>query len=157
MWKASAMRTSKKRSFAVFLILVFVILSALALPGCREYDGRMDIAYFFKTEPEKAVIDFLECLNQKDPDYIYSNFLLSSEKSSVSQEKYMEEFNKILKEIDGVKTTKTVYLGYEQEVSKVVAEFEIVYYNGEIKQYKKYFYLIEESNSWRIIFEKTFI
>jgi len=134
-----------------------MLLSALLLSGCREYDGRMDIAYFFKTEPEKAVIDFLECLNQKDSDYIYSNFLLSSEENSVSREEYMEEFEEILKEIERVKTTKTVYLGYEKELSKVVAEFEITYHDGEIKQYKKYFYLIEEGSIWKIIFEKTFI
>ncbi len=151
------MRSSKKRIIVIFVILVFVLLYALLLSGCREYDGRMDIAYFFKTEPEKAVIDFLECLNQKDPDYIYSNFLLSSEKNSVSREKYMEEFEEILKEIERVKTTKTVYLGYEKELSKVVVEFEITYHDGEIKQYKKYFYLIEEGSIWKIIFEKTFI
>ena len=151
------MRFSKKRLIVILMILMVMLSSVLFLSGCREYDGRMDIAYFFKTEPEKAVIDFLECLNQKDTDYIYSNFLLSSEKSSVSREKYTEEFEVILKEIDGTKTTKTVYLGYEQEMSKVVAEFEITYLNGEIKQYKKYFYLIEEGSSWKIIFEKTFI
>jgi len=148
---------SFKKRFIVILMMLMFILSSVLLSGCREYDGRMDIAYFFKTEPEKAVIDFLECLNQKDPDYIYSNFLLSSEKSSVSREKYMEEFEEMLKEIDRIKTTKTVYLGYEQEMSKVVAEFEITYYDGEIKQYKKYFYLIEEGSNWKIIFEKTFI
>ena len=151
------MRSYKKRLIVILMILVVMLSSVLFLSGCREYDGRMDIAYFFKTEPEKAVIDFLECLNQKDTDYIYSNFLLSSEKSSVSREKYTEEFEVILKEIDGTKTTKTVYLGYEQEMSKVVAEFEITYLNGEIKQYKKYFYLIEEGDSWKIILEKTFI
>ena len=151
------MRSSKKRFILILTILMVMLSSVLFLSGCREYDGRMDIAYFFKTEPEKAVIDFLECLNQKDTDYIYSNFLLSSEKSSVSREKYTEEFEVILKEIDGIKTTKTVYLGYEQEMSKVVAEFEITYHNGEIKQYKKYFYLIEEGNNWKIILEKTFI
>lgn len=148
---------SFKKRFIVILMMLMFILSSVLLSGCREYDGRMDIAYFFKTEPEKAVIDFLECLNQKDPDYIYSNFLLSSEKSSVSREKYMEEFEEMLKEIDRIKTTKTVYLGYEQEMSKVVAEFEITYHDGEVKQYKKYFYLIEEGSNWKIIFEKTFI
>ena len=151
------MRSSKKRFIVILTILMVMLSSVLFLSGCREYDGRMDIAYFFKTEPEKAVIDFLECLNQKDTDYIYSNFLLSSEKSSVSREKYTEEFEVILKEIDGTKTTKTVYLGYEQEMSKVVAEFEITYLNGETKKYKKYFYLIEEVGSWKIILEKTFI
>ncbi|MES0340861.1 MAG: NTF2-like N-terminal transpeptidase domain-containing protein [Candidatus Humimicrobiaceae bacterium] len=151
------MRSSKKRFIVILMIPVLMLSSVLFLSGCREYDGRMDIAYFFKTEPEKAVIDFLECLNQKDTDYVYSNFLLSSEKSSVSREKYTEEFEVILKEIDGIKTTKTIYLGYEQEMSKVVAEFEITYLNGEIKQYKKYFYLIEEGGSWKIILEKTFI
>jgi len=151
------MRTYKIRFIVILMILVFMLSSVLLLSGCREYDGRMDIAYFFKTEPEKAVIDFLECLNQKDPDYIYSNFLLSSEKNSVSREKYMEEFEEILGEINRVKTSKTVYLGYEQEMSKVVAEFEITYRTGEVKQYKKYFYLIEEGNNWKIILEKTFI
>ncbi|MEE8324148.1 MAG: NTF2-like N-terminal transpeptidase domain-containing protein [Candidatus Humimicrobiaceae bacterium] len=151
------MRTCKIRFIVILIILVFMLSSVLLQSGCREYDGRMDIAYFFKTEPEKAVIDFLECLNQKDPDYIYSNFLLSSEKNSVSREKYMEEFEEILGEINRVKTSKTVYLGYEQEMSKVVAEFEITYRTGEVKQYKKYFYLIEEGNNWKIILEKTFI
>ncbi len=151
------MRTYKIRFIVILMIVVFMLSSVLLLSGCREYDGRMDIAYFFKTEPEKAVIDFLECLNQKDPDYIYSNFLLSSEKNSVSREKYMEEFEEILREINRVKTSKTVYLGYEQEMSKVVAEFEITYRTGEVKQYKKYFYLIEEGNNWKIILEKTFI
>ncbi len=68
------MGSFKKRIIVIFVILVFILLSVLPQSGCREYGGRMDIAYFFKTEPEKAVIDFLECLNQKDPDYIYSNF-----------------------------------------------------------------------------------
>ena len=107
------MRFSKKRFIVILMMLIFSFSSVLLLSGCREYDGRMDIAYFFKTEPETAVIDFLECLNQKDTDYIYSHFLLSSEKNSVSREKYTEEFEEILKEIEGVKTTKTVYLGYE--------------------------------------------
>lgn len=151
------MRTSKKRSIVIMMILVFTISSVFFISGCREYDGRIDIAYFFKTEPEKAVIDFIECLNQKDAEYIYYNFLLSSEKNSVSREKYMEEFEEILREIERIETSKTVYLGYEQEMSKVVAEFAITYHNGEIKQYKKYFYLIEEGNSWKIILEKTFI
>ena len=147
----------KNRSAILLIILVFVLVSSIQLAGCREYDGHLDVAYFFKTEPEKAVIDFLECLNQKDPDYIYSNFLLSSERGSASREKYMEEFTKILQDIDGIKTTKTVYLGYEKDISKVVAEFEVTYQNGEKKQYKKYFYLIEENKNWKIILEKTFI
>ena len=135
------------------IILVLITL----FTGCREYDGRLDIAYFFKTEPEKSVIDFLECLNQKDAEYIYQNFLHSSEKSSVSREKYVEEFGKILFEVEGVRIIKTVYLGYEKEMSKVVAEFDVIYKNGETKQYKKYFYLTEEGNSWKLILEKTFI
>ena len=52
---------------------------------------------------------------------------------------------------------KPDYLGYEKEMSKVVAEFDVSYRNGEVKKYKKYFYLIEENNHWKIIFEKTFI
>ena len=131
--------------------------SLFIFSGCRNYDGRFDIVYFFKTEPEKAVIDFLESLNQKDAEYIYNNLILSGDKNSISREKYLEEFSKILEDIVSVAVTRTVYLGYENEMSKVVAEFDVTYRDGEVKDYKKYFYLLEENNSWKIIFEKTFI
>ena len=147
----------KKKLFLFLIIILILQVSFLSFTGCRNYDNHFDIAYFFKTEPEKTVIDFLEALNQKDVDYIYSNLLLSSDKNSISREKYTEEFNEILGDVSGVRIVRTVYLGYENEMSKVVAEFEVIYQNDEIKEYKKYFYLVQENNLWKIIFEKTFI
>ena len=134
-----------------------MVLFVLLLPGCRDSDGRFDIAYFFKTEPEKAVLDFLWSMNNRDADYIYSNLLLSSDKNNISREKYINEFNEILSDVEKIEIEQTVYLGYENDMSKVVAEFDVAYTNGESKQYKKYFYLVEEHNKWRIIMEKTFI
>lgn len=145
-----------KRRGPYILCLILLILVFL-LPGCRESDGKIDIAYFFKTEPEKAVLDFLWSMNHKDIDYIYSNLLLSSDKNSISREKYINEFNEVLSDLEKIEIVQTVYLGYENDMSKVVAEFAVTYTNGESKQYKKYFYLIEENNKWKIIFEKTFI
>ncbi|GAI94569.1 unnamed protein product, partial [marine sediment metagenome] len=40
----------------VFILLVIVVF---IFSGCRSYDGEIDIAYFFKTEPERAVIDLI--------------------------------------------------------------------------------------------------
>jgi hypothetical protein len=134
-----------------------MVLFVLLLPGCRDSDGRFDIAYFFKTEPEKAVLDFLWSMNNKDADYIYSNLLLSNDKNNISRDKYINEFNEILSDVEKIEIEQTVYLGYENDMSKVVAEFYVDYTNGESKQYKKYFYLVEEHNKWRIILEKTFI
>ena len=145
----------KRRSlYKLFLILTLFIF---LLPGCRDSDGKFDIAYFFKTEPEKAVLDFIWSMNYKDVDYIYSNLLLSADKNNISREKYINEFNEILSDVEKIEVLQTVYLGYENDMSKVVAEFNVIYINGEGKQYKKYFYLIEENNKWKIIFEKTFI
>ena len=143
----------------VFLVLPIVIILLLvsALISCRQYDGKLDIAYFFKTGPEKAVVDFLNSLDNKDTEYIYSNLMLAVDRNSISREKYTEELSEILKDVESVKIKRTVYLGYESEASKVVAEFDVTYYNGELKQYKKYFYLLEENGRWKIILEKTFI
>ncbi len=127
------------------------------LAGCRGYDGKLDLDYFLKTEPEKAVLDFFYSLNNKDPDFIYTNLLPNSDKNNISRDKYVSEFKKILSDIESIDVKKTVYLGYENDMSKVVAEFEVTYKNGEVKQYKKYMYLTEEENKWKIIFEKTFI
>lgn len=127
------------------------------LSGCRGYDGKLDLDYFLKTEPEKAVLDFFYSLNNKDPDFIYTNLLPNSDKNNISRDKYVSEFKKILSDIESIDVKKTVYLGYENDMSKVVAEFEVTYKNGEVKQYKKYMYLTEEENKWKIIFEKTFI
>jgi len=150
----------KKKLYIVPVLLLALILCAaplLVLSACRNYDEKFDIVYFFKTEPEKAVLDFLQSLNNKDPDYIYTNLLPDKDKNSISREKYTSEFKKILSDVDYVNVLRTVYLGYENDMCKVVAEFEIGYKNGEVKQYKKYFYLTDENNKWKIIFEKTFI
>jgi len=152
------MRKNSSRKIYILAVIIIISLSSLFIfSGCRNYDGRFDIVYFFKTEPEKAVIDFLESLNHKDAEYIYNNLILSGDKNNISREKYLEEFSKILEDIVSVTVTRTVYLGYENEMSKVVAEFDVIYHNGEIKEYKKYFYLLEENSSWKIILEKTFI
>ena len=140
-----------------YRLLLFVLITAVILTGCRGYDGRLDVTYFFKTEPEKAVLDFFQSLNSKDPDFIYTNLLPDRDKNSISREKYVSEFEKILSDIESIEVKKTIYLEYENDMGKVVAEFEVTYKNGETKQYKKYIYLTEEKNKWKIIFEKTFI
>lgn len=133
--------------------MIFVVM----LTGCRGYDGKLDVAYFLKTEPEKAVLDFFYSLSNKDADFIYTNLLPNSDKNNISRDKYVSEFKKILSDIESIDIKETVYLGYENDMSKVVAEFEVSYKNGEVKKYKKYMYLTEEENKWKIIFEKTFI
>ena len=145
-----------KRISAVLIIAVLT-LPLLFLSSCREYDGKLDIVYFFKTEPEKAVVDFLYSLDNNDPEYIYSNLMLASDRNKISREKYNEEFTLILEDVESITLKKTVYLGYENDMSKVVAEFDIKYYNGELREQKKYFYLLEENGKWKIILEKTFI
>ena len=127
------------------------------MTGCREYDKKLDVAYFFKTEPEKAVLDFMQSLNNEDAYYIYDNLLPNNDKNNISREKFAREFVSILSGVDGIDVKRTVYLGYENNMSKVVAEFEIRHKNGELKRYKKYIYLIEENNKWKIVFKKTFI
>jgi hypothetical protein len=151
------MRGNILKKIYLSVMLLALIVSSFVFPSCREYDGKFDIVYFFKTEPEKAVVDFLESLNNKDSEYIYSNLMLTGDKNSISREKYREELSEILKDVESVVLKKTVYLGYESKMSKVVAEFDVTYYNGETKEYKKYFYLLEENGKWKIILEKTFI
>lgn len=145
----------KKKKFYILLFLLLAVI--IFLPACRSYDGKFDIAYFFKTEPEKAVLDFFQSLENKDADYIYTNLILDKDKNSISREKYISEFEIILSDIASIEIDRTVYLGYENDMSKVVTEFEVSYTSGEIKQYKKYIYLVEENGKWKIIFEKTFI
>ncbi|MBC7333296.1 MAG: hypothetical protein H5T85_02355, partial [Actinobacteria bacterium] len=127
------------------------------LSGCRKYDRKLDFNYFFKTEPEKATIDFLECLNNKDPGYIYDHLLPAKDRNNVSKEKFVEEFLDILSDVEKIEVGRTFYLGYEDNMSKVVVEFQVEYKNGEIKQYKKYMYLIKENDEWKVAFERTFI
>ncbi len=146
-----------KRKIFVIILLILVVIFVSVLPACRNYDEKFDIVYFFKTEPEKAVLDFFGSLNSKDPDFIYTNLLPDKDRNNISREKYANELNEILSNIEKINIIRTTYLGYENDMSKVVAEFEVSYTNGEVKQYKKYIYLTEENNKWKVIFEKTFI
>jgi hypothetical protein len=157
MYKLSFLKIFFKKILFVLPALILVIVIVLTSVACRSYDDRFDIVYFFKTEPEKAVLDFFQSLNNKDPDYIYTNLLQDKDKSNISREKYVEDLGEILSVVEKINITRTVYLGYENDMSKVVAEFEVIYKNGETKQYKKYFYLAEENEKWKIVFEKTFI
>ncbi|MFO7928507.1 MAG: NTF2-like N-terminal transpeptidase domain-containing protein [Candidatus Humimicrobiaceae bacterium] len=143
-----------KRYLIIFLMIALI---TVIVPGCREYDNKLDIGYFFKTGPEKAVLDFLQSMENRDPGYIYSNLLQNKDKNKISREKYVSEFNEILEDVKDIEIRRTVYLGYEGNLSKVVAEFRVTYQNGEQKEYKKYIYLVEENNKWKIVFEKTFI
>lgn len=140
-----------------FKILLCLIIGTFIFTGCRSYDNKLDINYFFKTEPEKAVLDFFLSLDSKDPQYIYSNLLPNKDKNNISRQKFVEEFLNILSDVETIEIKRTFYLGYEDNMSKVVAEFEVRYKNGEVKQYKKYIYLIKENNKWKVVFEKTFI
>ncbi|MGM0366672.1 MAG: NTF2-like N-terminal transpeptidase domain-containing protein [Actinomycetota bacterium] len=139
-------------------LIIFIISLAMVFSlGCRSYDSKVDIGYFFKTGPEKAVLDFLQAIDGKDPAYIYDNLLLNKDKNNISRQKYVEEFMGLLEDVKKIEVIRTVYLGYEANMSKVVVEFEVAYLNGDYRQYKKYMYLLEENNKWKIVFEKTFI
>ncbi|MDZ7838866.1 MAG: hypothetical protein U5N58_13530 [Actinomycetota bacterium] len=99
--------------------------------GCRNYDDRVDIGYFFKTGPEKAVLDFLQAMEERDPGYIYDYLLLNKDKNNISRDKYIEEFKSVLSDVEQIEVSGTVYLGYESNMSKVVAEFSVIYMNGD--------------------------
>jgi len=144
-------------SLTILLLIITVILLVFVFNSCSLQDAKNKIIYIVKTEPEKATIDFIEALGRKKPEFIYDNLLTEKDKNNISREKFVEEFNIILSDIDEIKINETVYLGYEKEFAKVVAEFNVKYVNGEVKDYKKYIYLIEENKSWRIVFEKTFL
>ena len=152
-----------KRSISLFSILVFTLVfillltAMLAFSGCRNYDSGFDLSYFFKTEPEKAVIDFLFALNNEDAGYIYNNLILDKDKRSVSKEKFIREINDILSRVEEIEISSVAYLGYESGMGKVIADFKVIYINGDFSNYKKYIYLKEENGKWRIVFDKTFI
>lgn len=141
---------------AVSLLVILLVL-LFFVTGCRQYDDKLDIAYFFKTDPEKAVLDFLYALNSHDADYIYDSLLLDSDRRNISREKFIEEMDIILAELTSIKVEKIVYLGYEEDMGKVVVEFSIIYLNDESASYKKYVYLKEENGTWKIVLDKTFI
>ena len=147
-------------SFKIFSVLCITVLCFLLLfsfTGCRQYDSKMDISYFFKTAPEKSVIDFVYAMENKDADYIYSNVMLESDKRKISREKFTREMSEILSGIESITIEKIIYLGYEDKMSKVVLDFKIMYANGKEGKYKKYIYLFEENEKWKIVFDKTFI
>ena len=143
--------------FIVFAISFIVLAVSMTSGGCRTYDDEIDIAYFFKTEPEKTVIDFLHSMKNHDADYIYSNLLPESDRRSISRERFTRELSEIFSEIEHLEINRIVYLGYENEMSKVVVEFDVEYSDGTISNYKKYIFLIKENDNWKILFDKTFI
>jgi hypothetical protein len=144
---------------SVFLLISVIILAVIFASGCSFSSIKIDAVYVLKTDPEKSVIDFLKSLSSKTPAFIYDNLLSVKDKDNISKEKFTEELSLILTDIDKIEILKTTYLGYEDNGSlvKVVAEFKVKYKNSEINQYKKYIYLIEENQKWKIVFEKTFI
>lgn len=145
-----------KKIFAVFFIII-ISASGLYLSGCRNYDRKFDAVYFFKTEPEKAVLDFIYAMGNHDAEYIYNNLMLDKDKGNISKEKFISEFSSILSDVDSIDIKRTVYLGYENEMGKVIIEFDVKYVGGKSSQYKKYVYLISENGKWKIVFDKTFI
>jgi hypothetical protein len=154
---------SFKRSYKIFmasLILIIVILTGaamLSMSGCRQYDSKIDIVYFFKTDPEKAVLDFINAINNHDSQYIYNALLPDRDKRSIDKDKFVREMNEILADVDNIRINQIAYLGYENEMSKVVVDFSITYATGSPLDYRKYIYLFLENGKWKIVFDKTFI
>ena len=143
----------------VFLLISIIILIVIFSCSCSFSNIKIDAAYILKTDPEKSVIDFLKSLNTKSPAYIYDNLISVKDKDNISKDKFTEELSLILTDIDEIEILKTTYLGYDDKGSlvKVVVEFKVKYKNSEINKYKKYVYLVEENQKWKIVFEKTFI
>jgi len=161
--KSLKMRFIKKKLFStnvlpyIMLIFLLVLSAELSFTGCRAYDNKFDAAYFFKTEPEKASLDFIYAIENKDAEYIYSNLLLDRDRRNISKEKFISEMSQIFSDIENINVTRVVYLGYENDMSKVVLEFEVKYSGDEFNKYRKYIYLQEENGRWKIVFDKTFI
>ncbi len=65
--------------------------------------------------------------------------------------------DEILADVKSIEINQVTYLGYENEMSKVVIDFSIKYVNGTSGDYKKYIYLLSENGKWKIVFDKTFI
>lgn len=153
------MNKEKKNYKNFYILIIIFIILFIFLNGCSILKFKSDISYIFKTDPEKAAIDFLKALNDKNPDYIYDNLLPLKDKSNISKEKFKEELNLILSDVNSIEIEQTTYSGYidKDNIVKVIVQFNVKYKNGQVKQYKKYFYLLEENKEWKIIFEKTFI
>lgn len=154
------MEIPKKSRIFLTSILLIIILSApvtLLFTGCRQYDNKIDAVYFFKTDPEKAVLDFINAVNNHDAQYIYASLLPDRDKRNIDKDKFVREMNEILADVDNIKVNQITYLGYENEMSKVVIDVSITYTNATEVDYKKYIYLLLENDKWKIVFDKTFI
>jgi len=144
---------------AVILLAIIIAVVAVFSFGCSFANIKINAAYILKTDPEKTVIDFLKSLNTKSPTFVYDNLLSVKDKDNISKDKFIEELSLILTDVDEIEILKTTYLGYEDSdnLVKVVVEFKVRYKNSEVNNYKKYIYLVEENQKWKIVFEKTFI
>jgi hypothetical protein len=150
----------KSRPLVLIVLAFLIILSVLAMlsmAGCRQYDNKIDAVYFFKTDPEKAVLDFIYAINNHDAQYIYSALLPDSDKRNIDKDKFVREMDEILADVEKIEINQITYLGYENEMSKVVIDFSIKYVNGKSGDYRKYIYLLSENGKWKIVFDKTFI
>jgi hypothetical protein len=147
------------RIFAASILLLIIVSAGamLSLAGCRQYDNRIDVVYFFKTDPEKAVLDFINAINNHDAQYIYTTLLPDRDKRSIDKDKFVREIDEILADVENIEVNQITYLGYENEMSKVVIDFNIKYANGTPVDYRKYIYLLLENGKWKIVFDKTFI
>lgn len=142
---------------SIFLITVLLAGAMLSLTGCRQYDNRIDVVYFFKTDPEKAVLDFMSAINNHDAQYIYTSLLPDRDKRNIDKDKFVRDLNEILADVENIEVSQITYFGYENEMSKVVIDFSIKYANGTQSDYRKYIYLLLENGKWKIVFDKTFI
>jgi hypothetical protein len=145
----------------VLAALAFLIIlssgATLSLAGCRQYDNKVDAVYFFKTDPEKAVLDFMYAVNNHDAQYIYTTLLPDRDKRNIDKDKFVRELSEILADVEDIEINQITYLGYENEMSKVVIDFSVKYVNGTSGDYRKYIYLLLENGKWKIVFDKTFI
>jgi hypothetical protein len=142
---------------ALAFLIIMSSMVTLSLAGCRQYDNKVDIVYFFKTDPEKAVLDFMYAVNNHDAQYIYTTLLPDRDKRNIDKDKFVRELSEILADVEDIEINQITYLGYENEMSKVVIDFSIKYVNGTTGDYRKYIYLLLENGKWKIVFDKTFI
>ena len=142
---------------SALLLLIVPAGAMFLLLGCRQYDSKMDIVYFFKTDPEKAVLDFMYAMNNHDAEYIYTSLLPDRDKRNIDIDKFVRELKEILADVENIEINRITYLGYENDMSKVVIDFTIKYTGGASSDYRKYIYLLSENGKWKIVFEKTFI
>ncbi len=150
-------KCSLKMSITAALFIVLLSGLILSITGCRQYDNKMDLVYFFKTDPEKAVLDFMYAMNKQDAEYIYNFLLPDRDKRNIEKDKFVREMNEILADVKDIQINQITYLGYENDMSKVVVDFTINYKGGALGDYRKYIYLLSENGKWKIVFDKTFI